>query len=159
MIVLQQKLRKERGSATVELAIVSALFFWLLLAVIETGRVMYTMNALNEVTRLGARAASVCPVQNEVINKIATFNSGGLLGDLDTSHISVNYLDENGSVVADPSPANEFGFLQVRYVQVSVSGFNYKMMIPGFGAITLPNFSTTLPRESFGIVPNEASGC
>ena len=152
-------MRKESGSTTVELAIVSTLFFWLLLAVIEVGRVMYTMNALSEATRLGARAASVCQVQNDVIGNIATFNGGGLLGNFDSSHVTINYLDEDGSVVADPSPANEFGFLQVRYVQVSISGYDYKMMIPGMGSITLPSFSTTLPRESFGIVPNEAAGC
>jgi len=152
-------MRKENGSATVELAIVSAFFFWLLLGVIEVGRVMYTMNALNEVTRLGARAATVCQIQDEVINNIATFNNGGLLEDLDTSNVSVNYLDEAGAVVANPNPADEFSFLQIRFVQVSITNFEYRLMIPGAGSITLPDFSTTLPRESFGIVPNEAAGC
>ena len=152
-------MHKENGVATVELAIVSAFFFWLLLAVIEVGRVMYTVNALSEATRLGARAASVCQVQNDEIRNIAVFNGGGLLGGLDSSNITVNYLDENGAVVADPTPGNEFGFLQVRYVQVSISGFDYDMMIPGFGSVSLPTFTTTLPRESLGIVPNEVAGC
>ena len=83
-------MRKEFGSVTVELAIVGTLFFVLLLAVIETGRLMYTINALNEVTRLGARAASVCEIQSGEIAKIATFNNGGLLQNLDSSNISVN---------------------------------------------------------------------
>ncbi len=147
-------MQKQLGTVTVELAIVGSLFFLLLLAVIEVGRVMYTMNALNEATRLGARAASVCQVQHGVIKDIATFNGGGLLGGLETSHITVNYLDENGNVVADPSPSNEFGFLQVRYVKVEITGFTYNMMLPGVGALTLPTFSTTLSRESLGIIPN-----
>ena len=151
-------MRKEFGSATVELAIVGALFFWLLLAVIEVGRLMYTMNALNEVTRLGARAASVCEIQDTDIAKIATFNNGGLLQNLDSSNISINYLDQNGGVVANPNPAIEAAYLQIRFVRVSISGFNYQLLIPGIGNITLPTFSTTLPRESLGIVPNEAAG-
>lgn len=152
-------MRKEHGIATVELAIVSTFFFWLLLAVIEVGRVMYTMNALNEATRLGARAASVCQVQHDDIRNVAIFNGGGLLGGLESSNININYLDASGAVIADPTPSNEFGFLQIRFVQVSIAGFDYELMIPGIGSISLPTFSTTLPRESLGIVPNETAGC
>ena len=149
----------QRGSASVELALTGLFFFVLMLAVIETGRAMYTWNALAEATRLGARAASVCQVQDEVVASIATFNGSGLLADLKPENIVVNYLDENGGAVANPTPANAWGFMQVRYIQVSIQGFNYAMLIPGIGGITLPTFSTIVPRESMGIVPDEAPGC
>ena len=149
----------QRGSASVEIAITSVIFLWLMFAVIEVGRVMYTWNALTEASRLGARAASVCQVQDDVIASIATFDGGGLLAGLDKSNIIVNYLDDQGAVVANPTPANEWGFLQVKYVQVSIQGYEFKSLVSGLGTFTLPTFSTTLPRESLGIIPNEAAGC
>ena len=151
--------RNQTGSVTVELAMVGLFFFVVMLGVIESGRVMFTWNALAEATRLGARAASVCPVQSNVISTISTFNAGGVITGLEAQHITVNYLNENGAVVADPSPGNKEGFLSVRFVQVSIQGFDYDLLIPGIGPITLPLFSTTLPRQSFGVVPNEQAGC
>lgn len=151
--------RSQTGSVTVEMAMVGFFFFLVLLAIFETGRVMFTWNALTEATRLGARAASVCPVQDNVIRTVSTFNNNGMITGLEPANIIVNYLNANGAVVANPNPANPNGFLQVRYVQVTIQGFNYQLLIPGFGPITLPLFSTTLPRQSFGIVPGEANGC
>jgi len=149
----------QTGAATVEIAIVSLTFIWLMLAIVEVGRGMYTWNALTEATRLGSRAASVCQIQDNVISQIATFNGNDLLGGLKEDNISVNYLDANGAVVANPNPANELGFLQVRYVQVTIQNYQYDLLIPGLNKVTLPAFSTTVPRQSFGIVPNEAPGC
>jgi len=151
--------RSQTGSVTIELAMVGFFFFFIMLGVIETGRVMFTWNALSEATRLGARAASVCAVQDNVISTISTFNNNGLITGLEPGNINVNYLNENGAVVPNPGPGNPNGFLDVRFVQVSIQGFDYDLLIPGIGPITLPLFSTTLPRQSFGIVPNEATGC
>ncbi len=150
---------RQAGAATVELALVSLVFMTLMLAVVEFGRALYTWNALVEATRLGARAAALCPVQADAIAGIALFNGGGLLSDITSQNIGVEYLDENGAVVADPTPANVSGFMQVRYVRVSIRNYQYTFLIPGIGTIAFPPFSTTLPRESLGIVPNEAPGC
>lgn len=151
--------RSQTGSITVELAMVGFFFFMVMLGVLETGRMMFTWNSLNEATRLGARAASVCSVQDNIISTVSTFNNSGLITGLKPENIIVNYLDEDGGVVANPSPANPEGYLDIRFVQVSIQGFDYQMLVPGIGPITLPLFSTTLPRQSFGIVPNEAAGC
>ncbi len=151
--------RNQTGMITVEIAVVGFFFFFVLLGVLETGRLMFTLNTLNEATRLGARAASICPVQSNVIKTISTFDTGGVLSGLKPENIEINYLNQNGAAVPNPSPANPNGFLQVRFVQVSIQGFDYELMVPGLGAITLPDYSTTLPRQSFGIVPNEAAGC
>ncbi|HFE37298.1 MAG TPA: pilus assembly protein [Gammaproteobacteria bacterium] len=151
--------RFQTGSASVELAMVGLFFFMTLLGVIETGRLMFTWNALTEATRLGARAASVCPVQNAAIGTIATFNANGLITGLQSDNIIVNYLDEDGAVVGNPTPGNPLGFSQVKFVQVSIQGFQYDLLIPGIPSVSLPLFSTTLPRQSLGITPNEASGC
>lgn len=151
--------RNQTGSISVELAMVGTFFFMVMLGIIETGRVMFTFNALNEATRLGARAASVCPVQDNIISTISTFNDSGVISGIEPGNIIVNYLDQDGGVIANPNPANPDGFLNVRFVQVSIQGFDYDLLVPGVGPITLPLFSTTLPRQSFGIVPNEVAGC
>jgi len=148
----------QRGGTTVEFALVGTLFFLLLLATIEIGRAMFTWNALTEATRLGARAAAVCSVQSNSIANAALFNSTQLVPGLLAAHINVSYLDASGTVVATPAPGNA-GFNSVRYVQVSIRGYDLNLMIPGFGSITLPPFTTTVPRESLGIVPSEAAGC
>lgn len=151
--------RRQTGLVTVELAMVGALFFFILLGVLETGRVMFTMNALNEATRLGARAATVCPVQDNAISTITRFNGSDVLSNLMSSNVAINYLASDGTVIANPTPANLNGFLEIRFVQVSIQGFDYQPFVPGIPTFTLPSYSTTLPRQSLGIVPNELVGC
>jgi len=151
--------RHQTGLVTVELAMVGGMFFFVLLGVLETGRAMFTMNALNEATRLGARAAAVCPVQNAAITNIARFNDSGVLSDLEPSNIVINYLDEDGGVIANPSPANVNGYLDIRFVQVSIQDYEYEVLVPGVPTFNLPTYTTTLPRQSLGVVPSEATGC
>lgn len=150
---------RQRGASTVEFALVGAIFLLLVLAIVEIGRAMFTWNALTESTRMGARAAAVCAIQSNSIADTALFNNMNIVPGLQAAHVNVNYLDAGGTVVANPNPGNAAGFMSVRFVQVSIQGYNLDLMIPGFGSITLPPFTTTVPRESLGIVPKEASGC
>ncbi|MCK1977968.1 pilus assembly protein, partial [Jeotgalicoccus huakuii] len=89
-------------------AIVSALMFTLLFGVLEIGRLYYTVNVLNESVRRGARLAAVCNISDPVVLRRAIFNTAGdsgassLLADLDTSDLTLRYLDKNGAQVANP---------------------------------------------------------
>jgi hypothetical protein len=43
------------------------------------------------------------------------------------------------------------GFRAIRYVQLQVRNFTFDLLIPGLGqAITLPVFTSIMPRESLG---------
>ncbi|WP_223516856.1 TadE/TadG family type IV pilus assembly protein [Pseudomonas sp. GL-B-19] len=147
-----------RGIYTVEFAIVGLLVFTLLFGVVEMGRLYFTVNALDEVVRRGARLAAVCNIKDEVVKQRAIFNTAGdagnskLIGDLATTHLTLTYLDVNGAPVANPlDTVSATGFRAIRYVQMSLSGFVFKLFIPGFGVpITLSPFRATLPRESLG---------
>jgi hypothetical protein len=153
---------KQKGLVTVEFALVGLLFFTLLFAIIEFSRGLFVWNAVADATRLGARAAAVCTVKDNVINQITRYEPGGgnvLPLDITDANVQVRYLDENGDVVADPTPANEAGFLQVRYVEVSIINYKLELFGPGLGTWTLPPFTATRPRESLGIVPGEANSC
>ena len=144
----------QRGTTTVEFAIVGLLAMVVLFALIEFSRLVFTVNTLAEATRRGARMATVCPVDDPAIAQVAVFNAPGVAGaspivsGLTTSKILVQYLDQAGAVIASPGP----NFLQIRYVRVSITNFQHTLVIPLFNlSFTLPAYATTLPRESLGI--------
>lgn len=150
--------KRMRGVYVVEFAIIGLLLFVLLFGVLEMGRVYFTVNGLDEVVRRGARLAAVCDIRDVRILRRAMFNdindagASSLIGYLDSSDLTLVYLDENGAVVASPDDlVNATGFRAIRYVQLRVDNFPYQSFIPGFGGVfTLPVFRATIPRESLG---------
>jgi len=153
-----------RGLYTVEFAITSLVLFTLLFGVLEMGRLYFTVNALNETVRRGARLAAVCDIQDPVILRRAMFNAStnsgpsSLLNNLTSANLNLVYLDANGAVVASPNDlSGSNGFVAIRYVQLQVSNFSFNLLIPGFGGVfVLPVFRSTVPRESLGRQPQAA---
>lgn len=148
--------RRMGGVYVVEFAIIGLLLFTLLFGVLEMGRLYFTVNALDEVVRRGARLAAVCDIRDEDILRRAIFNKVGpegdvpssLIGSLETADLTLVYLNENGTTVANP---DDLTFGSIRYVQLRVENFLHELLIPGFGgAFTLPAFRSTIPRESLG---------
>jgi hypothetical protein len=69
---------------------------------------------------------------------------------LTTANVLVQYLDANGTPVANPGGAANFG--SIRYASVSIVGFSLTLLIPTImPTIPLNGFSATLPRESLGV--------
>ena len=150
--------RRMGGVYVVEFAIIGLLLFTLLFGVVEMGRLHFTVNALEEVVRRGARLAAVCDIQDPVILRRAIFNAATeagasrLVGRLQTADLTLVYLDENGATVTNPGDlVGAGGFSAIRYVQLRVENFSHELLIPGFGGVfTLPAFRSTIPRESLG---------
>ncbi|POA21166.1 hypothetical protein C1886_05765 [Pseudomonas sp. FW300-N1A1] len=150
--------KQMRGTYVVEFAFVGLLVFTLLFAVVEMGRLYFTVSALDEAVRRGARLAAVCDISDPVVLRRAIFNAAEdagtsqLIGNLGTDNLTLTYLTEGGAQVANPSDTSGVnGFRAIRYVQVSLQNFVFNLFIPGFGVpITLPVFRATLPRESLG---------
>ena len=150
--------RQMHGVYVVEFAIIGVLLFVLLFAVIEMGRLYFTVNTLNETVRRGARLAAVCDISDPLVLRRAIFNAaddgGGssLIMNLDTADLSLIYLDADGVQVLSPSDTSgNDGFRAIRYVQLRVDNFTFDLLIPVFGRqLTLPSFRATLPRESLG---------
>jgi hypothetical protein len=146
------------GVYVVEFAIIGLLLFTLLFGVLEMGRLFFTVNALDEVVRRGARLAAVCDIRDPVILRRAIFNAAddagasSLIGNLETADLTLVYLDENGATVTNPDDlVSANGFRAIRYVQLRVGNFPHELLIPGFGGVfTLPAFRSTIPRESLG---------
>ena len=149
--------KRMRGVYVVEFAIVGLLLFTLLFGVLEMGRLLFTVNALNETVRRGARLAAVCDIQEPRILRRAIFNAAedagasSLIAALTTAQLTLVYLDGNGNPIASPGSSGAAGFGAIRYVQLRVENFTFTPLIPGLnGVITLPPFLSTLPRDSLG---------
>jgi len=124
--------RRARGAAAVEFAIVSALFFTVLFGAMEMGRLLWTWNAAVEATRLGARLAVVCDMNDATI----TSRMIERLPTLNASNITIAYLE----------PACTPATCQA--VRVSLTGYTHDTIIPFVPmSLTLPPFSTTLRKE------------
>jgi len=126
----------------------------LIFAVLEFARAFFVANALTEATRRGARMAIVCPINDPAIAQVATFNAPGagnnspIIRDLDTSDFVLEYLDRAGTVLGNPAD----NFVAIRYIQLRVVNFEHELLIPYANiTITMPEFSTRLPRESLGV--------
>lgn len=153
-------MRHQRGTTTVEFAIVGTVLMVVMFGVIEFSRALFVINTLAEATRRGARMAAVCPVGDPKPAQVAVFANGGssssIVPGLTTANVQVQYLDISGAVVA--SPGTTAGFNSIRYVRVNIVGFTHTLLIPlHLTAVPLSGFSTTLPRESLGVYPSVGS--
>lgn len=138
-------MKRQKGLYIVEFALVAALFFVLLFALIEFARALFVWNTLTEATRRGARLAVVCPVDHASIANVTVFNAPAAAGaspilpGLNSGMVSVSY------------PAG--------LVRVQITGYQHTLLIPLVSTtLTAPVFETTLPRESLGCVPDMANG-
>ena len=141
----------QRGLTSVEFALCGGVFLTVLFACIEMGRLLWTWNCLNEVTRRAARLAAVCPVGDIAsVRQTATFGNT-LIQGLDEADIEIRYLDAAGAEVVDPATSiGDIWFVQARILE----SYQFEMLIPGFQQLlSAPDFTTTIPSESLGITP------
>ena len=150
-------LKRQRGLAAVELAIVATVVLVVLFGVLEAGRLLWTWNMLNEVTRRAARLAAVCPVDSTTqanVRNTAVFG-GGMLSGLQSAHVILQYLDRDGAVLANPGGAD---FVRIAFVRAAIdngaNGYRYRLLIPLHIQTLAPlRFSTTVVAESLGVSP------
>lgn len=141
--------RREAGTTTVELAMVAAAFFLIVLGAAEISRFLYTWNTLDRIAQRAARLAAVCPPNHASIATVAEFGSGGndLLPDFDAANLEIAYLDENFA------PTDRVA--ATAYVRARIVGYTIDLAIPfvDLTGITSPDFASTMPTESLGWVP------
>lgn len=127
---------RQHGAAMVEFALIGALFFTLLLGIVDFGRVLFQWNAAAEATRLGARMAVVCDPGDPSIR--ARMRTMMLNQGLSDAQLVITY---------NPAGCNASSCTSVT---VSINGYQIPFISPlmGFAMPDVPPFSTTLPRES-----------
>ena len=137
---------RQRGMTTVEFAIVGAVSLGLIFYVIEFGRILFSLNMLDEGARRGARVAAVCEVGNAAIAQAALFVS---LPGLTTSNVLTEYLGDDGAVLGDPQGAD---YPSISYVRVRITNYSFPVALPFVATVfSAPEVSATMPRESLGV--------
>jgi len=143
----------ERGATMAEFAIIAVVFFMIIFAIIEFGRLFYTHNALTDAARRGARyavlhrAADIDCVKKVVvfgeshINPTTCVETGPpLINGLTTGNVRVTY-------------ATDFG-QNLGIATVEIINYNFNLSIPfARQTLTMPHYVTTLTGESAGIPP------
>ncbi len=134
--------RRQYGVTTVEFAIVGIWLFVILFAVIEFGRIVYTLNMLQEGARRAARVAVVCRIDDPLPIEKALFAN---LPGQENATIKVDYLDANGGDSGG-------SYSKTAFVRVTITGYTMQIAIPLINpTFVAPSYSVTLPRESLGI--------
>ena len=140
--------RRQVGVAAVEFALVLAIFVTLLFGACEFARVLFYWNTASEAARLGARTAAVCDADASIIKTKIT----ALLPLLAASNVSVTYAPSGCD--SDAATARN----TCNTVTVAITGVTVKTMIPFVPLnLTMPPFTTTLPRESLASSTGGAS--
>jgi Flp pilus assembly protein TadG len=125
---------RQRGAAAVEFGLVAALFLMLVIGIMEMGRVLFYWNAAGEATRLGARMAVVCDLNDTEIKA----RMQNMLTILPPEQIDIEYAPAGCNASSCTS-------ITVRVLnEVAIATFIPFVPL----SLTLPPFSTTLPRES-----------
>lgn len=127
-------LARQRGVAAVEFALIASLLFMLLIGIMEFSRISFYWNAATEATRLGARLAVVCDMDDATIRTRMT----NLFPVLTADKIAIEYAPV-GCLINT-----------CQQVRVTINAPDeLKTHIPRFALkAVFPPFVTTLPRES-----------
>jgi len=157
-LIQRPSLNKQSGVYSIEFAIVGSLFFVLLFAVLEVGRLFFVWNVLTEASRRGARLATVCNfnqidmrADSEMISA-ALFNNVALVPNLKPENLKIEYLQFNGSLATD--------FVSIDLVKAEVVNYQHQFMVPGlFLTLNSPSFATILPVESLGVTRWKYTQC
>ncbi len=127
--------KNQRGATVVEFALVAAVFFTLLIGIMEMGRILFYWNTAAEVTRLGARMAVVCDkadadgIKTEMIALLPTLTVDDITIDYQPAGCTAASCEWIMASIAPSTPIDTF----IPFVPLS---------------LTMPAFSTTLTRES-----------
>jgi len=169
----RNSLKRQRGAAIVEFAIIGALLLAFIYAIFEFGRMLFVYNSMQEISRRGARAATVRWISSSdiaAIKSTALFGATVLPGgpEIRDSNIFVRYLRSNGVDEVTTPPIDAGDNLSacndalrtsecIMYVEVSVKNVQYTPFIFKAGSVsvskpvnTLPQATTVVYAESLG---------
>ncbi|HQR98921.1 MULTISPECIES: TadE family protein [unclassified Polaromonas] len=134
-------MKRQRGAAAVEFALVVILVIFLLFGLIEFGRALFKWNSAVDATRRGARTAAIVAVGDSAA-VLAEMRL--MMPELEAGNVAIEYsIDGNF-----PGAACVRG--TCRFVRVSVNHAFRPLVFFLPGTIPMPPFSTTYPVEALG---------
>lgn len=142
----------QRGAAIVEFALVAVVFFTVVLGIMDFGRLLFTWNAVAEATRAGARVAVVCDKgAARVLTTMQKF------APVTSANVKIDWYDSTGAISTTCDSSSCAG-VAVRVQSLTITPFSPVGWI-GFSTLTVPPFSTYLPREIMGQDAGSSSVC
>lgn len=137
---LRRFVKTDRGTQTIEFAIVFPCLILLFAGTTELGRLFYTYNSLAKATRAGARylsstadaSASAAAAKNVVL-----CGDPGGCGTSGHPAIILPNLQTSNVVVTLPATTGT----GTKYVTVSITGYNYSPVVFDLSAMTGANFT------------------
>ncbi|MEX3931195.1 TadE/TadG family type IV pilus assembly protein [Paraburkholderia phymatum] len=141
--------RRQKGVAALEFALVASVFFTLLIGIMEMGRVLFYWNTAVEATRWGARVAVVCDINSsQNVNNPVIRDMQKLLPILQPANVTVTYAPAGCDATSCTS------------VTVAIANVAVNTVVPFVPFnLTMPPFSTRLPRESLNSVGGTNPTC
>lgn len=127
-------LHREEGTQMIEFAIVLPALILLMGGTVELGRLFYQYTTLAKGTRAAARYLSTVPnvaASTDAAKRIVMCGNPNTCGDANNPIILPN-LNANNIVVTPPPTATA----QVRYVTVSITGYNYRYVAFNLNMLT-----------------------
>jgi Flp pilus assembly protein TadG len=153
--------KEESGSTMAEFAVVAGVFFMMILAIIEFGRLLYTHNALTDAARRGARYAVLHQQNAPCVPNVVVYgethinaatcapNAGAtpLIYGLTAANVSVSYQ-------GDPStPPTAYG-VNLGTATVTIQNYQFTLSIPfARQTLNMGSYTSTLTAESAGFIP------
>lgn len=96
---MRKLLRSERGQTMVETAIVLPVVVFMLVAMVDAGRVFHAWLVVTNSAREGARAGAARQSESVVTTRIETSMNGWLCTDAETTCTTTNVLGASGTPV------------------------------------------------------------
>jgi len=155
-------LKRQTGAAIVEFAIIGGLLLAFIYGIFEFGRMMFVYNSMQEISRRGAREATVRWVSDAAaIKSAALFGASTLPGgpEITSANIFIRYLRSNGVDTVSAVPADAGDNLAacndvtrtsecIMYVEVSVQNVVYTPFIFKAGSVSVSKPANTLPQAT-----------
>jgi Flp pilus assembly protein TadG len=156
--------RHQRGAAAVEFALAGLfVFFPLMLALVDAGRAFFLYNTMQEITRRGAREATIRWIdKTSTIQNLALFGGNTVPGapEITTSNVVIEYLNSTSDTPISSFPTSPGDNMSacadvtrtaqcIDRVRVSLVGVKYHSLF-GIPDITLPTSTVILHAESLG---------
>ncbi|MDA0118947.1 TadE/TadG family type IV pilus assembly protein [Vibrio sp. T11.5] len=146
-------MKTHKGVTIIEFTLVSTTLLLIIFGVIEVGRYVYSLQVVNDMTRVAARLAIVCRVEDQNDIPGLALSDNAPVG-FTAANLTVEYLDASGNVVTGTLTDDDV-FSTIEYVRARVVDFDYQFtgllsFVSFTGLLAVPEFETTRPRENLG---------
>lgn len=169
--------RRQRGVASVEFALIAVVFFTLLFGVIEFGRLLFSINSVQEVTRRAAREQTVrwvtdtSEVKREAVLHPGSGGNFPGMPDVDDTKVQLDFYNTYSNAatdtnriegVSDPlenfnncywSETNCIRFVRAELTKNDGSPVTFTTIVPFLpDSFVLPRSTVIMPAEALGLL-------